>query len=77
MNLLLSTLAETGDPDALIDSTTELKLGDITIGDRHRKDLGDIKALAESIKKVGLLQPIVIRGDRQFREGWMSHGNEI
>lgn len=27
-------------------------------GDRHRKDLGDLQALAESIAKEGLLQPI-------------------
>lgn len=27
-------------------------------GDRHRKDLGDLQALAESIEKEGLLQPI-------------------
>ena len=35
-------------------------IADIKVGDRHRKDLGDIAALAESIKTEGLLQPIGI-----------------
>jgi hypothetical protein len=32
----------------------------IEIGERHRKDLGDIDALAKSIDEVGLLQPLVV-----------------
>jgi ParB-like chromosome segregation protein Spo0J len=32
----------------------------IDVGDRHRKDFGDIESLAESIDKVGLLSPIVV-----------------
>jgi N6-adenosine-specific RNA methylase IME4 len=36
------------------------KIADIKIGTRLRKDLGDIPALAKSIKKVELLQPVVI-----------------
>ena len=35
----------------------------IKIGDRYRKDLGDIKSLAASIDKIGLLHPIAIRPD--------------
>ena len=35
----------------------------IEIGERHRRDLGEIDGLAESIKQVGLLHPIVIRND--------------
>ncbi|MDR2973680.1 MAG: ParB N-terminal domain-containing protein, partial [Propionibacteriaceae bacterium] len=35
----------------------------ITVGTRHRHDLGDIDALAESINQVGLLQPITINRD--------------
>ncbi len=31
----------------------------IRVGERHRKDMGDIDALAASIENVGLLQPIV------------------
>jgi ParB family chromosome partitioning protein len=32
----------------------------ITVGARHRKDLGDISALAGSIRDLGLLQPLTI-----------------
>lgn len=32
----------------------------ITVGDRHRKDLGDIRSLADSVKTVGLLHPVVV-----------------
>lgn len=35
----------------------------IKIGTRHRKDMGDIEALARSIREVGLLHPIVVRKD--------------
>lgn len=35
----------------------------ITIGVRHRQDLGDIDELAASIREIGLLQPIVITPD--------------
>jgi hypothetical protein len=30
----------------------------IKVGTRHRKDMGDLKSLAESIRLEGLLQPI-------------------
>lgn len=33
---------------------------DITIGDRKRKDMGDLEALAASINSVGLLHPVVV-----------------
>src|ERR1700726_2666915 len=32
----------------------------IQIGFRYRKDLGDLRALAQSIEEVGLLHPIVV-----------------
>lgn len=35
-----------------------LKIAEIAIGNRHRKDFGDLEALAESISTEGLLQPI-------------------
>ena len=38
----------------------EFAVDQIKIGDRHRKDLGDIGTLAGSIKDLGLLQPIGI-----------------
>ena len=39
-------------------------IADIRIGDRHRKDLGDLSGLAESIQSEGLLQPIGVTPDR-------------
>jgi ParB family chromosome partitioning protein len=41
----------------------------IKIGARHRKDLGDIAALAESICDVGLLHPPVITPDGRLIAG--------
>jgi ParB family transcriptional regulator, chromosome partitioning protein len=38
-------------------------IAEIMIGDRHRHDMGDIEGLAASISDIGLLHPIVIRGD--------------
>jgi len=37
-----------------------MKISEIDIGERHRKDLGDIEELAESIEEVGLLQPVTV-----------------
>ena len=36
----------------------QLKIADIKVGSRHRKDMGDLTSLAESIRQEGLLQPI-------------------
>lgn len=41
----------------------------IVIGSRVRKDLGDLSALAESIKRHGLLHPIVITQDNTLVAG--------
>src|ERR1700687_142721 len=41
----------------------EYPIPDITIGDRHRRDLGDINGFASNIAEVGLLHPIVVRPD--------------
>ena len=38
----------------------QIKIKDIKIGTRYRKDMGDLRKLAGSIKKQGLLQPIGI-----------------
>lgn len=35
-------------------------ISEISIGRRHRKDIGDIGRLAESIRSIGLLHPIVV-----------------
>ena len=63
---------------------TEFKIGDIKIGQRHRKDIGDIDDLAASIKEIGLLQPIgvspgsvLVFGERRLRAcrdvlGWRT-----
>jgi ParB family chromosome partitioning protein len=36
------------------------RIDDIIIGERHRRDLGDIDGLAASIAAIGLLNPITI-----------------
>ena len=38
-------------------------ISEIVIGDRVRKDMGDIKSLAESMKRHGLLHPVVVKQD--------------
>ena len=44
-------------------------ISQIEIGERHRKDAGDIAALAQSIADVGLLQPVVVRTDNRLVAG--------
>lgn len=41
----------------------ERALEAITVGVRHRKDLGDIDELAHSINEIGMLQPVTITPD--------------
>lgn len=41
----------------------EVPCGQIRIGERHRKDMGDLEGLAASIAREGLLQPIGITED--------------
>lgn len=43
---------------------------EITVDGRHRKDAGDIDALAASIADIGLLHPVVIRDDGQLVAGY-------
>jgi ParB family chromosome partitioning protein len=38
----------------------EIRINDVIVGERFRKELGDIEALAQSIKELGLLQPIAV-----------------
>lgn len=47
-------------------NTIEVKISDITIGDRFRKDLGDLEGLAQSISEGELLQPIGITPDHEL-----------
>ena len=45
---------------------TPIPIDSIKIGSRFRKDLGDIASLAEDIRKIGLLHPIVINQNREL-----------
>jgi N6-adenosine-specific RNA methylase IME4/ParB-like chromosome segregation protein Spo0J len=69
--------------DSQNDLAPSLPIDSIIVGERHRRDLGDIAALAESIAEVGLLQPIavtfdghLIAGERRLRAvemlGWKT-----
>jgi N6-adenosine-specific RNA methylase IME4/ParB-like chromosome segregation protein Spo0J len=41
----------------------------IRVGERHRREMGDIESLARSIAEVGLLQPVVITQDGRLIAG--------
>ena len=49
-------------------NVVEVPVEKISIGERRRQDFGDIGALAAGIKKVGLLEPIIVDGNQD--EGW-------
>ncbi|WP_166831549.1 DNA methyltransferase [Thalassoroseus pseudoceratinae] len=53
-----------------MNSTTNISISDIQIGDRFRKDLGDIDGLAQSITEDGLLQPIGVTPDNRLVFGY-------
>ena len=57
-------------PDAKGHIELERTIDSITVGIRHRKQAGDIDALARSIEEVGLLQPITITPDGVLVCGW-------
>lgn len=69
--------AETPDSESLDhsqsspESTTAIAIpiGQIKVGPRHRKDLGDLNALAEDIHDIGLLCPILVTPDYQLIDG--------
>ena len=44
----------------------EVEIGSIQVGERNRKDLGDIEGLAQNIEEIGLLQPIGITPDHRL-----------
>ena len=46
-----------------------LDISAIRVGQRHRKDMGDLGRLAADIADIGLLQPIVVRPDMQLIAG--------
>jgi ParB family chromosome partitioning protein len=41
----------------------------IKVGERHRRDLGDIESLAASIADIGLLHPITVDEDGRLLAG--------
>lgn len=52
----------------------ELRITDIKVGNRHRRDMGDLTTLADSIRHEGMLQPIgvteeleLVFGERRIR----------
>lgn len=47
----------------VISSQPHMPIAEIIVGKRFRKDLGDIAALAESMRADGLLRPIVVTRD--------------
>lgn len=60
------------------------KIADIVIGDRHRKNMGDLKSLAASIETIGLLHPPVILpngklvvGERRIKAAQLLGWDEI
>jgi len=40
--------------------SSERAIAEIHVGERHRRDMGDIDHLAASIEDVGILHPIVV-----------------
>ena len=48
---------------------TEMLIADIVVGNRHRRELGDIDGLAASIRELGLLHPIVVTPERRLIAG--------
>ena len=49
--------------------STSLPITDIQVGDRHRREMGDIQALAQSIADIGLLHPVVVTPAGQLIAG--------
>ena len=41
-----------------------MRIDTIEIGERHRKDMGDLTPLARSMDEIGLLHPVVVTPDR-------------
>jgi ParB family chromosome partitioning protein len=46
-----------------------VRVTDIDFSGRHRKDMGELDALAASIRDVGLLQPVVITKQKKLVAG--------
>jgi ParB family chromosome partitioning protein len=48
---------------------TTRRIDEIVVGERHRRDLGDIASLAANVAELGRLHPIVIRPDGMLIAG--------
>lgn len=46
-----------------------ISIADIQVADRYRKDLGDLDSLADSMREIGQLQPIVVTSDLRLVAG--------
>lgn len=46
-----------------------IAIHEIVVGERYRKNLGDLEPLKQSISEIGLLHPVVIDGDRRLLVG--------
>ena len=46
-----------------------VRIDAVKIGDRHRRDFGDMDGLVQSIQDISLLQPIVVRPDMELIDG--------
>jgi hypothetical protein len=46
-----------------------LTIADIVVGEHRRQDAGDIQALADSIRRFGLLHPVVVDAERNLVAG--------
>lgn len=53
----------------LTDVVDSMPVADIIVENRHRRDLGDLDALAASIREVGLLHPVVVAASGQVVAG--------
>jgi N6-adenosine-specific RNA methylase IME4 len=56
-------------PKPVSGAAVELPIGTISVGKRHRRDLGNIAELAENIREVGLLHPVVVTPDFRLIAG--------
>lgn len=49
--------------------TNLIAIDSIVVGNRHRKDFGELEKLAESIKRFGVLQPVVVNSNNVLLAG--------
>jgi ParB family chromosome partitioning protein len=46
-----------------------IRLDQIRVGKRHRKDMGDVAGLANSIQDIGLLHPVTVDEENNLLAG--------